>query len=143
MTTTRFTRFGRAAVAGIAALTMVGAGVATTGAAPGSAVPAAAPAPAPAAGPAVSASADRAGCALPEGREGFRTADPAAHDLDPRAVADAIAFADANFRLNVRVFRDGCEVGASARNGITDGVPMEMFSATKSVVSLLAGIAQG
>ncbi|BAW03591.1 beta-lactamase family protein [Nocardia seriolae] len=79
-------------------------------------------------------------CATPAGRE-FQRAAPEATDVDSDRLADALDFAASRNRLNVQVFRHNCLIGAGPVNAETGGVPWNVWSVTKSVVSLLAGIA--
>jgi hypothetical protein len=52
-----------------------------------------------------------------------------------------MAFAETRNRLSVQIYRNNCLIAGSARNALTQTVPWNVFSATKSVVSMLAGIA--
>ncbi|MGC4932246.1 serine hydrolase domain-containing protein [Gordonia sp. DT30] len=67
--------------------------------------------------------------------------EPARVALDPVAVRDAIAYAESHMRATVRVYRNNCLVGTGRSNTATSGAQMPVFSATKSVVSILTGIA--
>jgi CubicO group peptidase (beta-lactamase class C family) len=80
-------------------------------------------------------------CALPAGGTTFETATPAQEDLDPAAVDQALLYAETHLRTSVQIFRNNCLVGSSLLNTVTSNVPWEIFSATKSVVSILTGIA--
>lgn len=80
-------------------------------------------------------------CALPANGTTFQTATPAQEDLDPTAVFEALLYAEVHLRTSVQIFRNNCLVGSSLLNTVTDNVPWEIFSATKSVVSILTGIA--
>jgi CubicO group peptidase (beta-lactamase class C family) len=80
-------------------------------------------------------------CALPAGGSVFSTAKPEQEALDPAAVNAAISYADTHLRASVQIFRNNCLVGASPLNLATANVPWEIFSSTKSVVSILTGIA--
>jgi CubicO group peptidase (beta-lactamase class C family) len=90
-------------------------------------------------GPAASAATHA--CALPASGTSFGTATPQQVNLDPTAVRKALAYADTHLRLSVQIFRDNCLVGGSPLNALTGNVPWEIFSSTKSVVSILTGIA--
>jgi len=79
-------------------------------------------------------------CALP-GSGPVRTATPSQVDLDSAKLAKAVRFAAARNRLSVRVYRNNCLVATSGRDRLTQAVPNQLWSSTKSVVSLLAGIA--
>lgn len=91
-------------------------------------------------GGAAAAATDPARCAQPTGRD-FARAVPEDTGVDSGALADALAFAATRNRLNVQVFRHNCLIGAGPTNAETDTVPWNVWSVTKSVVSLLAGIA--
>ena len=80
-------------------------------------------------------------CTLPSGGTTFETATPAQEDLDPAAVDQALLYAETHLRASVQIFRNNCLVGTSLLNAVTANVPWEVFSATKSVVSILTGIA--
>ena len=80
-------------------------------------------------------------CALPASGSTFGQATPAQEDLNPVAVEEAIAYADTHLRASVQIFRNNCQVGTSPLNPVTADIPWEVFSATKSVVSILTGIA--
>ena len=80
-------------------------------------------------------------CALPAGGTAFGRATPQAEQLDPAAVRAALAYADTHLRLSVQIFRNNCLVGASPLDAVTANVPWEVFSSTKSVISILTGIA--
>ncbi len=74
------------------------------------------------------------------GREPAR-AEPEQVGLDSARLADALAFASTRNRLNIQVFRHNCLIGEGPANAQTGNVPWNIWSATKSIVSLLAGIA--
>ena len=84
---------------------------------------------------------DPARCELPSAGEGFDQAKPSEVALDPAAVAEAIAYANTHMRLSVQIFRNNCRVAAGALDPVTDHVPYQVWSSTKSVVSILTGIA--
>ncbi|WP_433682027.1 serine hydrolase domain-containing protein [Nocardia sp. CA-119907] len=79
-------------------------------------------------------------CGVSSGRE-FERAAPEQVGLDSELVAQAMAFAAGRNRLNVQVFRHNCLVGEGPTNEQTGNVAWNIWSATKSIVSLLAGIA--
>lgn len=83
------------------------------------------------------------GCTLPAGAGAPERSDPAAQQLDPAVVAQALAYASANTRSSVRIYRNNCLVGTSPLDPVTQNVPFNVFSSTKSVVSMAAGIAYG
>ncbi|WP_433724398.1 serine hydrolase domain-containing protein [Nocardia sp. CA-129566] len=92
------------------------------------------------AGGAHAALAEQLSCGVSSGREPERAA-PEQVGLDSGVLADAVAFASARNRLNVQVFRHNCLIGEGPNNDATGNVAWNIWSATKSVVSLLAGIA--
>ena len=83
----------------------------------------------------------RQSCALPSAGGQFDKASPASHALDKGKVDEAIAYAAQHMRLSVQIFRDNCLVGSGPLNSVTQDVPFPMWSSTKSVISLLTGIA--
>ncbi|MBF6173300.1 serine hydrolase domain-containing protein [Nocardia blacklockiae] len=93
-----------------------------------------------AASPAQAAPEHDARCAVTSGRE-FARATPEQAGLDSARLSAALDFAAQRNRLNVKVFRHNCLIGTGPRNAETDGVAWNVWSVTKSVVSLVAGIA--
>lgn len=69
--------------------------------------------------------------------------DSAAQQLDPAAVRDAVAYAQTHLRLSVRIYRNNCLVGTGPLDPVTQNVPTNVWSSTKSVVSMATGIAYG
>jgi CubicO group peptidase (beta-lactamase class C family) len=90
--------------------------------------------------PAASASSPHS-CALPAKGTKFAKATPSQVQLDPAAVKAALHYANTHLRLSVQIFRNNCLVGSSPLNTVTGNVPWEIFSSTKSVISILTGIA--
>ncbi len=82
-------------------------------------------------------------CPLPSGSDAPGGSDPAAQELDPAAVRDALAYAQANMRLSVQIYRNNCLVGTGPLDPVTQNVPFNVFSSTKSIVSMATGIAEG
>ncbi|MBD1320654.1 serine hydrolase [Gordonia hankookensis] len=80
-------------------------------------------------------------CAEPAGASAPNTASPASAGLDKARLDDAIAFAASRMRTHVQVFRNNCLIGSGPLNSVTGNTPWNLFSSTKSVVSMLAGIA--
>ncbi|NKQ56937.1 serine hydrolase [Amycolatopsis sp. K13G38] len=80
-------------------------------------------------------------CGAPAAGQSPQRADPSAVGLDPGKLAEAVAFASSRMRSNVQVYRYNCLVGEGPLNTATGTVPWNIWSATKSVVSMLAGIA--
>ncbi|WP_280408622.1 serine hydrolase domain-containing protein [Nocardia brasiliensis] len=79
-------------------------------------------------------------CAVSPGRE-FARAEPEQVGLDRDRLADALTFAATRARFNVQVFRHNCLIGEGPTNAQTGNVAWNIWSSTKSIVSLLAGIA--
>ncbi|MEV2222970.1 serine hydrolase [Nocardia vinacea] len=79
-------------------------------------------------------------CGVSSARELERAA-PEQVGLDSDRLAEALEFASGRNRLNVQVFRHNCLIGEGPTNDQTGNVAWNIWSATKSVVSLLAGIA--
>ena len=80
-------------------------------------------------------------CAVPASGTRFAEATPAQEDIDPNAVHEAILYAQTHLRASVQIFRNDCKIGQGLLDPVTDQVPMEVFSSTKSVISILTGIA--
>ncbi|WP_227998059.1 serine hydrolase domain-containing protein [Nocardia australiensis] len=79
-------------------------------------------------------------CEVSSGREPQR-ATPEQVGLDSQHLADALEFASGRNRRNVQVFRHNCLIGEGPTNDQTGNVAWNIWSATKSVVSILAGMA--
>ncbi len=79
------------------------------------------------------------GCAVPSGSDAFTSAPPEDVDLDPAAVRDAVAFASANLASTVRIYRRNCLVATSGNDALAAETPVNLWSATKGVVSILTG----
>ncbi|WP_449289754.1 serine hydrolase domain-containing protein [Nocardia rhizosphaerae] len=77
---------------------------------------------------------------MTSGRE-LERARPEQVGLDPTKLELALQFAATRNRHNVQVFRHNCLVGEGLRNDETGKVAWNVWSVTKSVVSMLAGIA--
>jgi CubicO group peptidase (beta-lactamase class C family) len=80
-------------------------------------------------------------CALPAAGRSVGSATPAQEDLRAADVADAIGYAETHLRASVQIFRNNCRVAAGLLDPITDNAAYEVFSSTKSVISILTGIA--
>ena len=78
-------------------------------------------------------------CDWPESGTGFASADPQALDLDPAAVQSALRYANASNATSVRIYRYGCLAGEGALDPLTKGIPNNVWSTTKGVVSVLTG----
>lgn len=72
---------------------------------------------------------------------GFATATPESVGLDSARLGSALRFAAQRNRLNVKIFRHHCLIGSGPHNAATGTVPWNVWSVTKSIVSLVAGIA--
>ncbi|MFE7798241.1 serine hydrolase domain-containing protein [Nocardia sp. NPDC057440] len=92
------------------------------------------------AGSAQATSVEQVECGVSSGREPERAA-PEQVGLNSQRLAEALAFAGTRNRLNVQVFRHNCLIGEGPTNDQTGDVAWNIWSSTKSVVSLLAGIA--
>ncbi|MFI9505740.1 serine hydrolase domain-containing protein [Nocardia sp. NPDC052566] len=79
-------------------------------------------------------------CQEQSGRELERAA-PEQVGLNAQRLEEALRFAAGRNRFNVQVFRHNCLVGEGPTNEVTGDVAWNIWSATKSVVSVLAGIA--
>ncbi|MBO0853280.1 MAG: serine hydrolase [Nocardia sp.] len=79
-------------------------------------------------------------CPVSSGR-GFATATPESEGMNSARLADALRFAAGRNRLDVMIFRNNCLIGSGPHNDQTSTVPWNVWSVTKSIVSLLAGIA--
>lgn len=80
-------------------------------------------------------------CSLPIGNEPFETATPEEVGMSSREVEEALAYANLHGRSSVQVFRNNCLIGRGAIDKISDNLPVQVFSVTKSVVGMLAGMA--
>ncbi|HEX3839406.1 MAG TPA: serine hydrolase [Acidimicrobiales bacterium] len=80
-------------------------------------------------------------CGLPASGGNVGNATPGQEDLNPVAVASAIEYANTHLRASVQIFRNNCKVAEGLLDPVTDSIPYEVFSSTKSVVSILTGVA--
>ncbi len=69
----------------------------------------------------------------------FQTASPASEDLDASDVAQAILYAQLNLSASVRIYRHDCLVGESGEDPQSEFAPVNIWSATKGIVSVLVG----
>jgi CubicO group peptidase (beta-lactamase class C family) len=111
------------------------AGIALTGTLAAALALLAPPEPASAAAPAQQA------CAAPGAGTAFGTATPAREDLDAAKLSAAVDELSLRMRLSVQVFRNDCLVAADRAEPVTGTVHNNLWSGTKSVVSMLTGIA--
>lgn len=82
-------------------------------------------------------------CSLPTATGGFARATPAQEGIDAAKLRSAVDQLSVRSRLSIRVFRNNCQVAANALAPLTDQVHNDLWSVTKSVVSMLTGIAEG
>ncbi|MFD5179331.1 serine hydrolase domain-containing protein [Nocardia sp. NPDC058379] len=54
---------------------------------------------------------------------------------------EAIAFASSRMRINIQIFRNNCLVGTGPFNATTGNVAWHLWSSTKAVTALVAGVA--
>jgi CubicO group peptidase (beta-lactamase class C family) len=80
-------------------------------------------------------------CVVDQNTRKLPTAKPSEEAMDQSAVNAAILYAQTHLRASVQIFRNDCKIGQGLLDPITDQVPMELFSSTKSVISILTGIA--
>ncbi|OJF82005.1 hydrolase [Nocardia seriolae] len=79
-------------------------------------------------------------CQLSAGRQP-ETATPEEVGLDSAELRKAVDFASDPTRFTVQVYRNNCLVGGGPNNQRAGGVAWNLWSGTKSVVSMVAGIA--
>ncbi|MEV0296014.1 serine hydrolase [Nocardia sp. NPDC050710] len=79
-------------------------------------------------------------CAVTDARTPQR-ATPEQVGLDSTALAAAMAIAADPTRRNVQVLRNNCLIAGGPRNAETGGVAWNLWSVTKSVVAMVAGVA--
>ena len=89
--------------------------------------------------PSPSPSATR--CEQPAGSDPFATSTPESVDIDADAVRSAIGDISMVTSASIRVYRHDCLVGTSGNDPENEATPNDMWSATKSVLSMLVGIA--
>ena len=82
-------------------------------------------------------------CAPPEPGAGPLTATAGDVGIDQAKLDEAIAFAASRMRINIQVYRNNCLIGRGPLNDHTDDLRWNIWSSTKSVVAMLAGIANG
>lgn len=81
-------------------------------------------------------------CSLPTTNDGnFETATPEEVGLSSPQVDEALTYASLHGRSSVQIFRNNCLVGRGPADPITDSIPAQVWSVTKSVVGMLAGMA--
>src|SRR6185436_12839551 len=72
----------------------------------------------------------------------FTVAWPGAVDLDADGLKQAVDYATSHNAYSVRVYRHNCLAAKSSLDVLTENVPNNVWSATKGVVSMLAGRAE-
>ncbi|MEU8894933.1 serine hydrolase [Nocardia sp. NPDC048505] len=90
--------------------------------------------------PAAQAAPDERQCSVTSARE-LERARPEQVGMDSAAIQDALDFAAGRNRFNVQIFRHNCLIGTGATNDQSGNAAWNIWSSTKSVVSMLAGIA--
>lgn len=89
----------------------------------------------------VPSGSERDGFACEMTRTGeFPTAAPAAVELDPVKLAEALNYASVMGSTSVKVFRHGCLVAEGTRDRFQERVPVLQAGQTKMIVALVAGI---
>ncbi|MGB3412242.1 MAG: serine hydrolase [Microthrixaceae bacterium] len=78
-------------------------------------------------------------CQQPGSDGSFSRVDPSKVDMQADAVAKAIAYASDRGAQSVRVYRHDCLVGTSWLDDTNSWSPMDAWSMTKGVVSIIAG----
>lgn len=73
--------------------------------------------------------------------EEYPVSSPESVELDSGKVKEAVDYWTTRGGESVKVFRHGCLVAESGRDALTERVPRQNFSQTKTVNSLVAGIA--
>lgn len=81
-------------------------------------------------------------CELPKAN-GRVAVDASTQGFDRAKLDEAVAFLDSRLRHNVQVWRNNCLLAEGAGNINSNNQKSQLFSATKSVVSLAAGVAVG
>ncbi|HVU61583.1 MAG TPA: serine hydrolase [Mycobacteriales bacterium] len=80
-------------------------------------------------------------CRLPAAGQAFGTATPAQEQLDAGKLQQAVDELSLHNRTSVQVFRNNCLVAGDHLNALTGTTHNDLFSVTKSITSMLAGIA--
>lgn len=82
-------------------------------------------------------------CAVPDASGSFETATPGQEGMDAARLNSAVTALSLRSRLSVQVFRNNCLVASGPLKPLSDRVHNNVWSVTKSVTSLLTGIAIG
>ena len=80
-------------------------------------------------------------CEQPAGSAPFAATSPESVDIGSDAVRAAIGDPAMFTASSIRIYRHDCLIGESGKDPQTEAVPQELWSATKSVLSMLVGIA--
>lgn len=80
------------------------------------------------------------GCEMTRTAE-YPTAEPAAQGMDPAKLREALDYAALMGSNTIKVFRHSCLLGEGLRDPLTERVVDDSWGQTKTVVSLLTGIA--
>jgi CubicO group peptidase (beta-lactamase class C family) len=80
-------------------------------------------------------------CPPPAAGQAFGTATPAQEGLDAAQLQQAVNVLSEHNRTSIQIFRNNCFVAGDEINALTARSHNNLFSVTKSVVSMLAGIA--
>lgn len=80
-------------------------------------------------------------CAMTRTGE-YEKADPAAAGLDPAKLQRALAYAERQDSLSIKVFRHGCLLGQGILDPLFERLPANNYGQTKAVAALVTGIAQ-
>lgn len=91
-------------------------------------------------GPALAEPVTAKQCEVSSGRTP-QSATPAEAALDPDRLSAAMQLATNATRFNIQIYRNNCLVGVGPRNAESGGVAWNLWSGTKSVVALVAGLA--
>lgn len=91
--------------------------------------------------PVATAEPVREACSAPAVGEDFQRRSPESMGVDPAALHDALDYASAHARFSIQVVRDNCLIGEGQYNQYSVDQQWQLFSATKGIVSLVAGAA--
>lgn len=92
--------------------------------------------------PAASAEPADTTCSAPASGEDFQRRSPESMGVDSAALQQALDYATAHIRFSIQVVRDNCLIGEGPFNDVSADKPWQLFSATKGIVSLVAGVAR-
>ncbi|KAL2067072.1 hypothetical protein VTL71DRAFT_1496 [Oculimacula yallundae] len=80
-------------------------------------------------------------CNLPAAGVAFESVPAAALNIDQATLNKAVEDANQDGRVAIKVFRNNCLLSTNQAPTPTDGYRRNLFSATKSIIAILAGIA--